>query len=431
MSQFRRHFEAGDTRAPLAPCLLFVAGHRHYGDFALQGAVLSLQRHRHLVRSCDLLIHSNNPEHRVIELHKWASLYPHARKTIVFDPQFNSGKRCGHLQAFAVEHALWQDRELAIFTHPDVYMLPRALSTFEALLQQWPRATFFVSTLRPPYIQAHAQLHNSTRLYVTDLLVVRPRRLRAGLGPSPDGAARFFDSMCLSRTNATDEYPGTRPLDVSPERGLFRAVHVHGLREPGVQVRVPEGQARAATSPGLVPAPVLAPAPVSGRARGRPRVGAGAASSVQWQVCVVYDRRMFERGVDEAGVWHAHQNQWVLRLVRTWIASGLSSDYESYEVNGGNDEQGERQAAALRLLSVALERTLNETRPPADRATQTRPAGALLHASLNAIDANEWRRFVAKNGHAYQSIWGAGAGDVAAAGMAMARGARCSAPPPR
>ena len=135
------------TRQLASPGLTFVAGHRQFADWALQATFFFLARNRYLVQASDLVLHSNNREHTQAELRSWLALYPHRHKTLV-TTRINSGKRCGHLQAFAAEHARWGQREWALFTHPDVQLLPSAFTMLEAFLTYRPRASFLVAPLK-------------------------------------------------------------------------------------------------------------------------------------------------------------------------------------------------------------------------------------------------------------------------------------------
>lgn len=53
------HAEPPQTGAEPPEGVTFIAGHRHYTDFALQATLFQLQRDRYLVRRSSLVLHSN------------------------------------------------------------------------------------------------------------------------------------------------------------------------------------------------------------------------------------------------------------------------------------------------------------------------------------------------------------------------------------
>ena len=296
----------------------------------------------------------------------WLRLYPHAQRRLVFDSA-NSGKRCGHLQAFAAEHRSWGHAQWVLFTHPDVYLLPRALSMLEAFLSGRPYAAFFVSPLVDRRLA-----HRPASLYATALFLVRPQRIRQAISSQTssstasgdqidatkdeggnDALRDLFNSMCLSSQNATADYPGHSAIDLSPERGMYRMVR--SLGGTGVSA----GKA-------------------AGSASDNSRTHRHTQLEHRELWCEIYTSHMYARGVNSEGVWHHHRNEWVLKLVRLLSAVPPLAKNHSQRV------------------LAAMEVTINATRPPTDRGAAARPAGALLHAAANAIPLEEWRRFIAR-----------------------------------
>lgn len=108
--------------------LTFIQGHRHTIEWAIQATLFRLSSSHWLVRESDLLLHSNNARANRSALELYLTLYPHTRKAIVISDA-NSGKRCGHLEAIAEQVAHWRCYAWLIFCHPDVYLLPGALTT--------------------------------------------------------------------------------------------------------------------------------------------------------------------------------------------------------------------------------------------------------------------------------------------------------------
>ena len=108
--------------------LTFVQGYRHTLEYAVQAALFRMRRTSDLVRSSDLLVLCNNIAMDRTMLLRFVSKYPHATRALIHSADNSEGYRCGHLLAISNTGHVWRAYSTVLFLHPDVYLLPRAVS---------------------------------------------------------------------------------------------------------------------------------------------------------------------------------------------------------------------------------------------------------------------------------------------------------------
>ena len=124
----------GAQHAASTRFLTFVQGHRQTTEHSLQAAAFALSRATALVSASDLLVHSNNPSMHASTLLRHIVRYPHRTMALLHTADNSFGYRCGHLHAVASTRFVWESyRRGVIFLHPDVYLLPRAVSACAGL----------------------------------------------------------------------------------------------------------------------------------------------------------------------------------------------------------------------------------------------------------------------------------------------------------
>ena len=251
---YSMHLSNGLPHSPGEPrrrWLTFVQGYRQTTEYALQAAMLSLRKTEPLIAHSDLLVHCNNVLLGVPKLLRFLARYPHHTRALIRTPDNSEGYRCGHLQAIASTASVWAPYAAVLFTHPDVYLTPRASRWFEkALLAAMPPSTgddgseagnggvgdgsegsasgggagdrsgirpaFLVTEMR--WLQENGVLQSRPGgYYGTDLFAFRPPALRA----------HAWSGVC--------RVPRNEPVAI-PERSLFRLVNNNSTRisEAGV-----------------------------------------------------------------------------------------------------------------------------------------------------------------------------------------------------
>lgn len=142
---------------------------------------------------------------------RFVSKYPHATRALIHSADNSEGYRCGHLLAISNTGHVWRAYSTVLFLHPDVYLLPRAVSWLHDHVTAHEADAFMVTNMF--WNGVAGREFRGGGFFGTDLFTFRPPML----------APNFWSGVC--------KVPEGERSDL-PERILYRKTRV------GVNTRV-------------------------------------------------------------------------------------------------------------------------------------------------------------------------------------------------